>query len=266
MAIFEKNKGTAPVPKAPFAMAPSKKQIQQDRPAAAVKKPVAKPVAKPTPKSPQQQLIANFNQPIVAESKAAGFGIQKTMEALKSGGATISEALIAEENRRQRQQEMNVLMNRFKAVENSPIPTAPPPPPADFFDTQTRRRSHVEAKAVVVSHKRRSDERNLDEGDHPKVSPEVRSTLDDVKRIRVSAPKQGHLYPALSDIESTTGSETDYTTASATEESEMREYRFHDARQAPAATRRQAEQYSEDEQSDRWVTFIDLLLFCLCVN
>jgi actin-binding protein anillin len=266
MAIFEKNKGTAPVPKAPFGMAPSTKQIQQDRPmAAAARKPVTKPVAKPTvtPKSPQQQLIANFNQPVVAESKAAGLAIQKTMEALKSGGATISEALIAEENRRQRQQEMNVLMNRFKAVENSPIPTAPPPPPAIFFDTQ-RRQSHIEA---VVSHKRRSDERNLDEADHPQVSPEVRSTLDDVKRIRVTAPKQGHLYPALSDIESTTGSETEYTTASATEESEMREYRFHEPRQPAPANRRAAEQYSEDEQSDRWVTFlIDLLLFCFCVN
>jgi hypothetical protein len=61
------------------------------------------------------------------ESKAASLGIQKTMETLKSGCATISEALSTEENRQQ-------------AVESSPIP----PPPTSFFDTQR----HIETNTL----------------------------------------------------------------------------------------------------------------------
>lgn len=34
------------------------------------------------------------------------------------------------------------------------------------------------------------------------MSIEVKKSLEDVKRVRVNPPKQGHAYPALSDIES----------------------------------------------------------------
>lgn len=34
------------------------------------------------------------------------------------------------------------------------------------------------------------------------VSNEVKKSLEDVKRVKVNPPKQGHAYPALSDIES----------------------------------------------------------------
>jgi actin-binding protein anillin len=163
------------------------------------------------------------------------------------------------------------LLNRFHNKNNkTEIPLAPPMPPPDFFDTQTRRQSHhIEANTVVINNKRRSDERSLDEPEGgSRVSPEVRSTLDDVKRIRVAAPKDGRLYPTLSDIESTaTESDNDnYTTATASGTDEQldveREYRFHEQQQ-PA---RGDDDYTDNENDDRWVKCIDILLFCLCVN
>lgn len=45
-------------------------------------------------------------------------------------------------------------------------------------------------------------------------SPIVTSVLEDVKRIKVSPPKAGKLYPNLSDIEATTETETENQTRS----------------------------------------------------
>lgn len=38
--------------------------------------------------------------------------------------------------------------------------------------------------------------------EHIEASANVRKSLEDIKRIKVNPPKQGHAYPALSDIES----------------------------------------------------------------
>lgn len=38
--------------------------------------------------------------------------------------------------------------------------------------------------------------------EHIEVSDDVRKSLEDIKRVKVNPPKQGHAYPALSDIES----------------------------------------------------------------
>jgi len=50
-------------------------------------------------------------------------------------------------------------------------------------------------------------------------SPQVVSVLDEVKRIKVTAPKPGRLYPNLSDIEATT---TDQDTRTPTPNEENR--------------------------------------------
>lgn len=101
------------------------------------------------------------------------------------------------------------------------------------------------------------------------ISPEVKSTLDDVKRIRVAPPKQGRLYPALSDIESA-NTESDiehYATASASDEGE---HLFHpsDHRLSTQQMQRQQQQKTEmyDEDDDRYDKLIDLFLFCFCAN
>ncbi|KAL9704325.1 hypothetical protein quinque_007843 [Culex quinquefasciatus] len=84
---------------------------------------------------------------------------------------------------------------------DKPIPSAPPMPPQGYLTNS--------GKKSDASNKRRSGER--------RVSDEVRCTLDDVKRIRVVAPKDGRLYPTLSDIESssvvTESDGENYTTA-----------------------------------------------------
>lgn len=49
-------------------------------------------------------------------------------------------------------------------------------------------------------------------------SPVVAAVLDDVKRIKVTTPKAGRLYPCLSDIEATTETETDTQTRTPTPE------------------------------------------------
>lgn len=78
-------------------------------------------------------------------------------------------------------------------------------------------------------------------------SPEVKSTVDDVKRIKVNPSKDGRVYPVLSDLEST---DQDYTTAEASASDDL--------------NNSNNESYSYDED-DRWDKFLDYLLFCFCV-
>lgn len=84
---------------------------------------------------------------VVADSNAAGTGIRQTVAALLSNTSTISESQISADVRKVREEEMNVLMNRFNkntnkntnkpsAIDNrnemfkpSAPPLTPPPPP-----------------------------------------------------------------------------------------------------------------------------------------
>lgn len=201
MALFEKNKGHALIPKAPLGISASAKQIMGD------------PKAKSKPQTPPTKILS-YNKPVIAESKAQGNGIKNTVAALLSTGSTISESQISDDTKKQRQQEMDQLLNRFtKPVDVAPKsadkvdsrhsipPPAPPMPPTNY-------NGHVDANCIINVHKRRSGDskETLD-------SPEVISAVGDVKRIKVNPPKEGGLYPALSDLE-TTESEHDYTTAS----------------------------------------------------
>lgn len=92
-------------------------------------------------------------------------------------------------------------------------------------------------------------------------SPEVQTSVDDVKRIRVSGPKPGRLYPALSDIESpdTDETRTEYAAARSTSPSDEGEYKFHDNRQKFG-------QQCYDEDGDRYGRVLTLFLFCCCVD
>ncbi|XP_058832234.1 anillin isoform X2 [Topomyia yanbarensis] len=244
LAIFEKNKGQALVPKSPFGIAPSIKQITGESttnnlakhtPCLAVQGIGIGTVPKEQPVS-QKQRIDTYNKPPAAASTASGSAIKNTFAALMSNNSTLSESQILEETRRQRQQEMEMLLNRFSkrtdmssdALIEKPIPSPPPMPP-DGYLTMSARKSDA---ATSSGNKRRSGEEHI--------SPEVRSTLDEVKRIRVTAPKSGRLYPTLSDIETeTTESEGDnYTTATVSgEESERNQTYYHDC-------------YGEEEQEE----------------
>lgn len=216
LALFEKNKGTALIPKAALGMAPSAKQIMPNEKR-------HHESVKPVITTPQQPMIGsshsnastsmpstkvnNFNKAVMADSHASGSGIRQTVAALLSNTATISESQIAQEVRKTREQEMNVLLNRFNPgsaahaePETKPIPVAPPMPKTNYGD-----------RTMKGNQKRRSDEK-MD------VNPSVRDCVEDVKRVRVNPPKSGYIYPALSDIESVTESDKCKTSEAYTED------------------------------------------------
>ncbi|XP_055691647.1 anillin-like [Lutzomyia longipalpis] len=193
MALFERNKGAAPVPKQLGATS-----------AAAATATAAAQQAKPEEKQqqPQRPGIGTYNQVSKAETKATGGGIKNTVAALMSSGATISESAISQEVKRQRQQEMELLLNRFHQPQksdsenegvsmtdnNPPQPPPPPPMPSTSFGSGGKRRSDGE-------------------NDHD-VTPE------EAKRPKKHGNrKSDRLYPSLSDLDSTE-SEQNCTTAS----------------------------------------------------
>lgn len=205
MALFEKNKGTALIPKAALGMAPSMKQIQKENNRMAES-------SKPVITTPQQPMVGrapnnvanspskinNFNKAVVADTNAGGQGIRHTVAALLNNPATIAESRIANETRKLREQEMNVVLNRFNNESQVAEPASPPPAPPmpeNLFSTNSSGR------------KRLSGERR----EKQEISPQVKCSLEDVKRIRVNPPKSGHIYPTLSDIESTESERNQYT-------------------------------------------------------
>lgn len=158
MALFEKNKGQALIPKAPIAISVGSKQItgektkehQSVRPVIEVPKPREEP-----PPPPPQTKSTNNNHQSVAESKASGSGIRTTVAALLSGGSTISESQITDNVKKQRQQDMDIVLNRFnhRPIEPSAPPmSAPKPPP---MPPSPIVRGHVDA-TCIVNNKRRS--------------------------------------------------------------------------------------------------------------
>lgn len=154
MALFEKNKGEALIPKAALGIAPSTRQINADKkPSENVKQVITTPQQPMISNhainsvAPTASKINNFNKAHKAESAAAGTGIRQTVAALLSAPATISEARIANENRKIREQEMNVVLNRFnqKADEPSAPPPAPPMP-ENLFKTNSGGRKRLSGK------------------------------------------------------------------------------------------------------------------------
>ncbi|XP_029712780.2 anillin isoform X2 [Aedes albopictus] len=282
LAIFEKNKGQALVPKAAFGISPSIRQITGDNSYAPKPSSSCLPIqgagfgiVSKDAAIQQKQRVDNYNKPQVAESNATGSAIKNTLAALMSNNSTISESQIAEETRRQRQQEMEMLLNRFSkptdmssdAAEEKPIPCAPPMPPEGYLTMSGRKSASNRDSA---GNKRRSGEEH--------VSPEVRSTLDDVKRIRVVTPKGGRLYPTLSDLESATTTESEdgegYVTASLLGEDNDRsnshyqdcyeetqeEQEYEGDEEHPVDEDDDSYMYSEDDQSDPDINMGDVSL------
>lgn len=224
-------------------------------------------------------ILKNSHISVLAESNASGEGIRSAVAALMTSGSTISETKITEEVKKKRQDDMDVIFQRYHKSENTgtteviskPIPIAPPMP--DFIN-----KHHIEANCVV-NNKRRSDGNCLIlmlqnimyvfilvsnfsiilTGETSATMSKNCVSSDDIKRIRVAPPKAGKLYPALSDIESTESEHDNYTTAtvSASEESEH----YFDNR-----TNAHQLKFAEYEE-DRWDKILEnILLFCFCVN
>lgn len=144
MALFEKNKGEALIPKAALGMAPSVRQIMADKKPSENFKPAGKQhvTSKSTVSAVSVASAAskcsNINRPTKADTTCAtGSGIRQTLAKLTAPATTISESRIADENRKIREREMNVVLNRFHQQQqpehNQPDDAhtlATPPPPA----------------------------------------------------------------------------------------------------------------------------------------
>ncbi|RZB39980.1 hypothetical protein BDFB_005308 [Asbolus verrucosus] len=174
-ALFERNKGAALVPKAPFAM--------------------ATPIKSEPPKEKVAKAAASVPPP-------QGGGIASKVAALFEGKTTISQEQIESGVREQRRKEMDVLLNRFHkpmemAVEESED--------HEEATEETAMISERPSKIVPSEKGRHSGNKRCSKGDSPKVA----AVLSDVKRIKVSPQKAGRLYPSLTDIESVTENETD---------------------------------------------------------
>lgn len=187
MAIFEKNKGTAPVPKTPYGITDAN-PIRSNLPELSKKfnfgfaenKQKASPVKAPVVEKVPEKADAN---------------IKTTVNKLLTGkGATISEQQINDGIRRQREEDMKCILNRFNKQQDEV---------QDTSDDEQMVEEKKERKRSSNGEKYSSEHQNV----------EVHEKPDDKKRVRVSNPSR--LYPILSDIESTENdSEMDnYTTA-----------------------------------------------------
>lgn len=199
MAIFEKNKGTAPIPKTPYGIAD------------------ANPI-----RSNMPELSKKFNfgfagnkqkgSPVQTSSsekipEKADANIKTTVTKLLTGkGSTISEQQINEGIKKQREEDMKCILNRFNKQHDDV---------QDSSEDEQMIQEKDERKRSSSGEKYSSEHENAD----------AYKKVDDKKRTRVSNPPR--LYPILSDIESTeTDSEIDnYTTAtvSGSEQQEMDE-------------------------------------------
>uniref|UniRef100_A0A6M2DUL3 Putative actin binding protein anillin n=1 Tax=Xenopsylla cheopis TaxID=163159 RepID=A0A6M2DUL3_XENCH len=168
LALFEKNKGTALTPKAPFGIAPYTKSIMQ------------KPKA-PEPTAPP---VSN-NEDTSSSNSSINYcsgGIKSKVAALFSNSEkTISQSQIAAQTEKQRKKDMDLLLNRFQKPkqgepENSKQSTteykAPPPPPA-----------MPEPSAPCLD--------NSSNNSTPNKTP---------KKVTIISPKNYHLYPTLPDL------------------------------------------------------------------
>lgn len=147
MAIFEKNKGFAPVPKAPITLAAPLKsaksaplksttsvqtRVEINRPSK-----INEEVDEPEGRTASLQRATSSVES--REMKGIGLGVLSTVANLMSKGPTISESKISEATRKQREEEMDLLMNRHKykesVSERKSVPRAPPMPPAGFLSS-----------------------------------------------------------------------------------------------------------------------------------
>lgn len=165
MALFEKNKGQALIPKAALGMAPSVHQFMAGKkPSENIKQVITTPQqpilnTNVTPSvAPTASKINNFNKAKKAETCASGSGIRQTVAKLITAPATISESRIANENRKIREQEMNVVLNRFNQqqqqsddddddyVRTSASPPPAPPMPEQLFKSNSGGRKRLSGK------------------------------------------------------------------------------------------------------------------------
>ncbi|CAK9825438.1 scra [Anthophora retusa] len=224
MALFEKNKGEAPLlPKAPLTMSIPPKKLQEKDKSGSSNNGNHGRVNGGVKERPKADIP---NNSVNAQREKFEQGLN--MQALENN--------ILRNTYLERQRELDMLRSRFnrnkemaqaaagscirtsessEGKSNSPksspvcpvkptpapdhgVPPPPPPPPQshtsnDKLTTVNQNKNSPVKRQVVAS---------------PPKATQVK-IVSDIKRIRVAPPKPGHLYPNLSDIENTTETETD---------------------------------------------------------
>ncbi|XP_076622147.1 anillin-like isoform X2 [Colletes latitarsis] len=217
MALFEKNKGEAPLlPKAPLTMSIPPKKLQE--------------------KDKASSTSGNINNGGKAKPDIPNNAVNAQREKFEHGLSTQElENNILRNTHLERQRELDMLRSRFNrnkeraqvaagscirtsessegksnSPKNSPVcpvkPTPapdysvpPPPPPLP--------QPHVSSVKIISSQSKNPSAKRQVVVSPPKT--QLIQKVPDIKRIRVAPPKPGHLYPNLSEIETTTESETD---------------------------------------------------------
>ncbi|XP_018566415.1 anillin-like isoform X2 [Anoplophora glabripennis] len=247
-ALFEKNRGNALVPKAPIGMsapvkvettmkASSTKIITDEnvKPSSILSKDKQSSVAnKKIPVPPKSTAVIRMEEktpskagkcaaprpagssPTIAAIHQEG-GIASKMAALleNKNKSTISQEQIESSIKEQRQKEMDMLLNRFQ--KNKEVIKEAIEEDSDEEIDATEETAMIHGKSATIvgettrpGEKRKSGGKRHSKGD----SPVVTSVLEEVKRIKVSPPKPGKLYPNLSDIETATETEAENHTRS----------------------------------------------------
>ncbi|XP_063833617.1 anillin [Ostrinia nubilalis] len=221
-ALFEKNKGAAIVPKAPFGMAPSAKTLHGDNKDKAKSQTSAKTT--PTKSNISTNSRANSKDSLADDnvSQTSVGGIKGKLAALFSKEQTISETTIANKFKQEREKEMEMLQNRFNY---KPPKETPAHDNGDSDDEQSdndrsekaplmgsalnlanaAKKPEIIANVpkVTFDDKTKAQELIDKEAEKEKVvgsqpvkrrssqdSPVVLSVLEDVKRIKVNSKKE----------------------------------------------------------------------------
>ncbi|XP_076181276.1 anillin isoform X2 [Ptiloglossa arizonensis] len=221
MALFEKNKGEAPLlPKAPLTMSIPPKKLQEKD------------------KTSSTSNHANHGDSVAVKPKTdiPNNSVNAQREKFEQGLSTQElENNILRNTHMERQRELDMLRSRFNrnkeraqaaagscirtsessegksnSPKNSPVcpvkPTPapdygipPPPPPLPQL--------YISNGKSISNQSKNSPAKRQVVGSPPKM--QQIQTVSDVKRIRVAPPKPGHLYPNLFETENTTETETD---------------------------------------------------------
>ncbi|XP_076641319.1 anillin isoform X3 [Halictus rubicundus] len=253
MALFEKNKGEAPLlPKAPLTMSVPPKKLRE-------KEKTSSASGHPTNAAKARTDIPNNAVNVQREKFEQGLSTQEL------------ENNILRNTHLERQRELDMLRTRFNrnkemaqaaagscirtsessegksnSPKNSPvcpvkptpapdcsIPPPPPPPP----------QLHMSASRPTSTQNKNSPVKR--QGSPPKTQIKA---VSDIKRIRVAPPKPGHLYPNLSDIENTTETDTEYTVNSTVNSSEAETATLDEKTDTESAT--EAEYYVKDNETE----------------
>ncbi|KAK9308638.1 hypothetical protein QLX08_001483 [Tetragonisca angustula] len=257
MALFEKNKGEAPLlPKAPLAMSiPPKKLQEKDNSSTLHPNSRAKERLKTD--------IPNNAVNVQREKFEQGLNVQEL------------ENNILHNTYLERQRELDVLRSRFNrnkemvqaaagscirtsessegksnSPKNSPVcpvkPTpapdhsAPPPPPPPP-------QSQISREKSILNQNKNSPIKRQVVSSSTKTTQQTKAAFD-IKRIRVAPPKPGYIYPNLSEIENSAETETDTEYTVNSTEAETATLDDETATETETAT--EAEYYVQDNESE----------------